>query len=71
MSFSSCINRRKVQLFDAVLFISILSVSYLYPKYCNLRTHLSQELENLNNTRTLNGSFLIFNRNPKAQWAKI
>ena len=57
--------KTKVQIVDAIIFVSVLISSYFYQQSVNIKTLIDQEADFLNNTKLANTSFIIFNRNPK------
>ena len=56
----------KLSLIDKVSVFSIFSLSFLILEYKKIQNELLQESNQLNITKNLNTSFLIFNRTPKA-----
>ena len=56
------VNKKRIQLSDTIVFISILVTSYMYSKYCNLKSDISQEADFLNITNRSISDFLFLNK---------
>jgi hypothetical protein len=72
---SACINKSRFQLIDVIIVISAIISGLLLSDYTILNSSLTNQANNLNNTKFNNQSVLIFNRVPKVGsetiWALI